>query len=200
MKIKFTQDWMQGEWADPDYQKMKQDNFNVLDQYLKNKPKNLLDIGCGLAWESRLFSEKYGTNLWLIDGDVDANNTKSSGYDVGYHSSSNNFLFYNKLETLNEKLIDLGTQNYNLIDCNNITIPDDVKFDVITSWLSCGFHYPINTYRDLILKHSHENTVVVFDIRLKLKTNEIYHPEENVSIVNVLATNRKRLTAHVKVK
>jgi len=200
MKKKFTQDWMQGEWIYPDYQKMKEENFRILDNYLKIKPTKLLDIGCGLAWESRLFSEKYGTELWLVDGDVDANENKSSAADIGYHTSSDNFLFYNKLETLEKKLNQLETKNYKLIDCNNISIPDDVKFDLITSWLSCGFHYPINTYKDLILKHSHENTVIVFDIRLQLKTHEIFYPEDNIEIIQSLATNRKRLTAHIKVQ
>jgi SAM-dependent methyltransferase len=200
MKIKFTQDWLQDEWTDPEYFKMKEKNFQVLDDYLKNKPKNLLDIGCGLAWESRMFSDKYNTELFLLDGDVDFNKEKSSAADIGYHSSSNSFLFYNKLDTLNDNLFKLGTKNYHLIDCNNISIPDNVKFDVITSWLSCGFHYPINTYRDLILKHSHEATVIVFDIRLQLKTHEIFYPEDNIEIIHSLAKNRKRLTAHIKVK
>ena len=200
MKIKFTQDWLKDEWADSEYLKMKEKNFKVLDEYLQNKPKKLLDIGCGLAWESRMFSEKYGTELYLIDGDVDANKDKTVAHDVGYHSSSHNFLFYNKLDTLDEKLSELGTKNYHLIDCNEISIPNDVKFDLITSWLSCGFHYPINTYRDLILKHSHENTIVVFDIRLQLKTQEIFYPEDNVEIIHPLATNRKRLTAHIRVQ
>lgn len=200
MKKKFTQDWMKGEWSEIDYQRMKEKNFEILDQYLSAKPKNLLDIGCGLAWESRLFSEKYGTELWLVDGDSEANSDKSSAYDIGYHSSSDNFLFYNKLEILDKKLIELKTQNYHLIDCNNISIAENIKFDLITSWLSCGFHYPINTYRDLILKHSHKDTVIVFDVRLKLKTNEIFYPEDNVKIIHPLATNRKRLTAHIKVQ
>jgi SAM-dependent methyltransferase len=200
MKMKFTQDWLKDEWADSEYPKMKEKNFKVLDEYLQNKPKKLLDIGCGLAWESRMFSEKYGTELYLIDGDVDANKDKTVAHDIGYHSSSDNFLFYNKLDTLDEKLSELGTKNYHLIDCDEISISNDVKFDLITSWLSCGFHYPINTYRDLILKHSHENTIIVFDIRLQLKTQEIFYPEDNVEIIHPLATNRKRLTAHIRVQ
>lgn len=200
MKIKFTQDWLKDEWTDPEYREMKEKNFTILDEYLQHKPKNLLDIGCGLAWESRMFSEKYGTELYLIDGDADSNKDKGVAHDIGYHQSSDNFLFYNNLEVLNKQLINLETKNYHLIDCNNISIPSEVKFDLITSWLSCGFHYPISTYRDLILKHSHENTVVVFDIRLQLKTHEIFYPESNVEIIHRLATNRKRLTAHVKVK
>ena len=200
MEKKFTQNWLKDEWADPEYRKVKEKNFKVLDEYLQNKPKKLLDIGCGLAWESRMFSQKYGTELYLIDGDTNANKDKTVAHDVGYHLSSHNFLFYNKLETLNEQLSLLGTKNYHLIDCNNISIAEDIKFDVITSWLSCGFHYPINTYRDLILKHSHENTIVVFDIRLQLKKHQIFYQEDNVEIIHSLATNKKRLTAHIKVQ
>lgn len=197
-EMKFTQDWIADSWSDSYYYKIKEQNFYVLDNYLTVKPKRLLDIGCGLAWEPRLFSEKHSTEIWLMDGDLDLNENRSS--DIGYHSSADKFLFYNKLETLNSELIKLQTQNYHLVDCNNISIPENIKFDVITSWFSCGFHYPINTYRDLILKHSHENTIVVVDIRVHEKTDEIFYPEENVEIVDILAKNRKRITAHIKVK
>jgi hypothetical protein len=44
-------------------------------------------------------------------------------------------------------------------------LSEDLKFDLITSYLSCGYHYPLSTYKELILKHSHKDTKLVFDIR-----------------------------------
>ena len=135
-----------------------------------------------------------------LDGDVSANKDKTLALarDTEYHASADNFLFYNKLETLNEQLFLLGPKNYHLIDCNSISIAEDIKFDVITSWLSCGFHYPVNTYRDLILKHSHENTKVVMDLRIRYRKVRQPVKEDGVEIVNVLNYRNKYMTAEIK--
>ena len=46
-----------------------------------------------------------------------------------------------------------------------LNIPENKKFDYIFSYSSCGVHYPLETYKELILKHSHKNTVCIFDLR-----------------------------------
>ena len=63
MAILYEKDWINKEWFTDGYQTDKKENFNLLDDYLEIKPLRILDIGCGLAWESRMFSEKYGTEL-----------------------------------------------------------------------------------------------------------------------------------------
>jgi hypothetical protein len=103
------------------------------------------------------------------------------------------------MEFLKLELDKRNTKNYHLVDANNIIIPEDKKFDVITSWLSCGFHYPVSTYKDLILKHSHENTKVVMDLRTHIKTKQIIL-EDGVEIVEVLNTYKKYSTAVIRFK
>ena len=90
------------------------------------------------------------------------------------------------------------TKNYNLIDVNDISIPKDKKFDVITSWLSCGFHYPASTYKDLILQHSHENTRIFLDIRVHLKNKEIFYNDNNIKILKILSKYRKHISAEIR--
>lgn len=193
--------WLTGEWNTKEYQDAKLKNFEILCKELESPPSRILDIGCGLAWESRLFNEKFGTELWLIDGDASTNEQKSkSASETNWHSTAESFLFYHKLDFLKEELDKRNTKNYHLIDVNNINIPDDIKFDVITSWLSCGFHYPASTYKDLVLKHSHENTRIFFDIRVHLKSKEIVYNDPNVEIVKILDTNRKRIMSEIKFK
>lgn len=192
-------DWLNGEWSSPEYHDLKKENFNSLDAYLQKPPTRILDIGCGLAWESRMFNEKYGTELWLLDGDVSNNKGKEKSAEVGWNESSDSFLFYYPLDTLREQLDNLDTKNYTLVDVNNINIPDDVKFDVITSWVSCGFHYPANTYKDLILKHSHSETKVVFDLRAHVKTS-VPFLDDNTEIVHILKSHKKRVTAEIRFK
>jgi SAM-dependent methyltransferase len=191
--------WLSGEWSTPQYQAAKKLNFDLLDAELVNPPTSILDIGCGLAWESRMFNDKYGTELWLLDGDTASNAIKpKSASEVNYHVDSDEFLFYHPISWLKEQLDAKETKNYNLIDVNNITIPKDKKFDVITSWLSCGFHYPASTYKDLILQHSHENTRIFFDIRTHLKTKEIFYNDSSIKVLKVLSKHRKHISAEIR--
>lgn len=191
--------WIDGLWSTPLYQSHKKENFEILDDYLRISPKNILDIGCGLAWESRLFHEKYESELYLLDGDTSANDSKPDMSSTEkYHTSTDDFLFYHPLEKLDESLKQLGTKNYHLIDCNNIFISDEVKFDLITSWVSCGFHYPVNTYRDLIQKHSHENTRIIMDLRIVYKKTKLPEPEEGIEVVKIINHRNKYAMAELK--
>jgi hypothetical protein len=188
-----------GLWDTELYQQNKKENFEILDKFLITPPMKILDIGCGLAWESRLFNEKYNSELWLLDGDTQDNESKSPKAMTGkYHTNVDDFLFYHPLDNLDMELKKLGTKNYHLIDCNNINIPADVKFDLITSWVSCGFHYPVNTYRELILKHSHPETRIVMDLRVMYKKTGSPEAEEGVEIIKVISQRNKYIMAELK--
>lgn len=198
MPIQYQKNWIDEEWFSDQYQAHKQENFELLDAYLTRPPQTILDIGSGLAWESRLFGQKYGTQLYLLDGDFDNNDFERHLVQARYVSDARDFAFYYKLDYLREQLDQLGTQNYQLVDANNINISDAVKFDLITSWVSCGFHYPIETYRELILKHSHPETVIVMDLRVpSKKTAPVI--ESFVDTVNVLNTRHKYQTTHIRI-
>lgn len=188
-----------GLWDTEVYQQYKIENFEILDKHLTTAPKTILDIGCGLAWESRLFNKKYNSELWLLDGDAKNNDKKLPTANTGkYHTTVDDFLFYHPLDNLDNELKKLGTKNYHLVDCNDINIPEDIKFDLITSWVSCGFHYPVNTYRDLILKHSHPNTKVIMDLRVMYKKSGKPESEEGVKVVNILHRRPKYIMAEIE--
>ena len=185
-------------WDTEEYQAIKQLNFELLDAELNEPPTSILDIGCGLAWESRMFNDKYGTELWLLDGDVSANENKpETASEINYHLTTNSFLFYQPMSWLKEQLDARGTKNYTLVDVNNISIPEDKKFDVITSWLCCGFHFPASSYRDLILKHSHENTRIFLDIRVNPKSRNVYH-KDSIEIVKIIGEYKKHINAEIR--
>jgi len=187
-------------WTKDRYIAKHQSSWEIADAYLNQPVGKLLDIGCGFAWESRWFNEKYGTELWLLDGDASTNATKSETASYGnWNTDSSQLKFYHTFDFLNSKLQELGTKNYHLIDANNINIPSDVKFDVITSWLSCGHHYPVKTYIELMKRHSHENTRIILDIRCKgTETNFI--GVDGFEVVNVVsnAGGKKRATVEIK--
>lgn len=187
-------------WSTDLYVAKRRDNFETVDAYLNQSVGKLLDIGCGFAYDSRLFNEKYGTELWLLDGDADTNAVKSESASYGnWNTNSSDLKFYHTFDFLDAKLQELGTKNYQLVDANNINIPSDVKFDLITSWLSCGHHYPVKTYIDLMKRHSHENTRIILDVRCKgTETNFI--GVDGFEIVNVVsnAGGKKRSTVEIK--
>lgn len=137
------------------------ESFDVLDSFLTSAPKNILDIGCGLAYESEMFQKKYNSNLYLLDGDFE--DTKNNQRDVGFGDASS-MKFYNPISRLKESFDNRGMK-YTFIDANNIEIPENVKFDLVYSNLSCGFHYPVNTYYNLLKTHTTDDSILIFDIK-----------------------------------
>ena len=170
-------------WFTPEYQELKEQDVKFVLEYFKdNPPRKILDIGCGLAWESRALQQNYGSELWLMDGDK---KEQSGTKEVGWRGNSKNMGFYNTLDQIDQQLKELGTENYHLVDANNIVIPDDIEFDLVYSAISCGFHYEADTYMDLIKKHSHNETKIIFDLRSKKMH------QDNVIIKEVLVTGKK---------
>ena len=181
----------QNTWVKPQYIATKVETFNILEGYLTQPPKRILDIGCGFAKVSELFQKKYGTELYLMEGDMD----NSAGKRIGKFGEIDNFQWYLPVERMKQEW-DANGMTYTHVDGNNINIPDNVKFDVIYSWLSCGFHYPARTYRDLVLKHSTADTVVIMDFRLGTFDQQI----DDFETVTVLRSNPKSDTRHIRFK
>ena len=187
-------------WTTDKYIAKRRANFETVDAYLSQPVGRLLDIGCGFAWESRWFGEKYGTELWLLDGDQQQNTSKPETASYGnWNSTADALYFYHSFDFLDAKLQELGTKNYHLVDTNNINIAEDVKFDVITSWLSCGHHYPVKTYIELMKRHSHKDTRIILDIRCK-GTSTNFIGVDGFEIVNVVsdAGGKKRSTVEIR--
>ena len=152
--------WLKS-WNLPWHTDDRKERFNLLDNYLKTPPKSILDIGCGLARESEYFQKKYNTDLYLLDGDFDQTKEKPRDNQWG---SAESFRFYSPMQELLNSY-DSRNMSYTFIDASNPIIQIDKKFDVIYSLLSCGFHYPAITYKDLIEKHSTNDTKIIIDCR-----------------------------------
>ena len=179
--------WL-SKWNREEHDIQKEENFKRVDDFLNFTPKRILDIGCGLAKESELFQKKYNAELYLLDGDFDS--TKQRARDIRY-GEADNFKFYSKVNDLKQSF-DNRNIKYTFVDANNIDIEEDIKFDLIYSFLSCGFHYPVTTYYNLIKKHSTKDTICIFDIRRETLD------ESKIKIVDNIAVHKKYSTLQIE--
>ena len=181
-------------WNSEEYIEGVQKCFHIVDDYLLEPPKRILDIGCGFAGVSELFQKKYGTELWLLEGEFETTKDRPRKSKYG---KAEDFKFYLPLPMLFEEWNSKGLK-YNFVDANNINIPVDLKFDLVCSWLSCGYHYPVETYKDLIMKHTNQDSKVIMDFRRKqaLKQNDVF------DIIHILEGNNttKRVKLDIKMK
>lgn len=150
-------------WKTPGYITNKDRLFDLVDGYLDSPPKRILDIGCGYARVSQRFQQKYGTELYLLDGDFSSTEQVTRRAKYG---TAEDFKFYVAVDDLKEHWDSQGMR-YTFVDANNLSIDPSIKFDLVTSWISCGFHYPYQTYHDLIVRHTDPDATVIMDFRRK---------------------------------
>lgn len=142
-------------------QDMKNEMANIK-SHLPSHAKSILDIGSGIAGIDVLISQHYGHNInvALLDKSTIDNDLH---YDLEEKGS-----FYNSLQLAKQNLIINGvkTDHIHLIEANdNNTIDIDLKFDLIISLISWGFHYPVNVYLDEVYKKLNEGGVLILDVR-----------------------------------
>lgn len=190
--------WIDRRWSNEDYTKAKQLSFDLIDSFLVEPPKIILDIGCGLAFESEMLQKKYGCELYLLDGDFEA--TKDNQRDKKY-GDVNSMRFYSKVEDL-KKSYDSRGMKYQFIDANNIEIDSSIKFDLVYSNVSCGYHYPLSTYRDLLAKHTNDQSLLLFDIHAKHLYEQLGEDfiivEKKYGITNKIPKCRIRLSTYTR--
>lgn len=118
------------------------ETFSIISPHLPIVCNNYLDIGCGLATVPLLiynyFYEK--PKMFLLDSFK-----KSEKIYYGYHDLT---AFYNDPNMTELLLSDNGVplEDFSLIDVDRKKINIEEKMDLITSFWSWGFHYPIEEY------------------------------------------------------
>ena len=176
-------------WRKPQYIATKVRAFELLEGYLPQSPQRILDIGCGFAKVSELFQKKYNTELYLMESDM----TNSAGQRIGKFGEVDSFQWYLPIERIKQEW-DANGMTYTHVDGNNISIDPSVKFDLVYSWLSCGFHYPAQTYRDLILQHTTPDSVIIMDFR----ASTIHQQIKDFETVKILRGDNKMQTRHIR--
>lgn len=172
--------WMRKWSSEGFYMERRQKIFDILRDYLAQAPSTMLDIGCGYAIEAGLIQKEFGTKLYLMDGDAD---WSEGSRDIGFDKAST-MNFYLPIKTLKEHW-DSRKLDYEFVNALSPNIPKDMKFDFIYSGKSCGFHYPLDTHKQTIFKHSHADTTIIIDLK-----NDVCQGDIQFEIKHILLEER----------
>jgi len=135
--------------------------MDLMYRYLENIfPNIVLDLGSGIGRASVNFFKKFNwksTKFYLLDG----NSGKKQIHGLNPNSNCD---FYNSMKVTKNYCEANGLFNYELINIEKDNIPD-VKFNIIYSLASIGFHWNFNIYLEKLINHTDKGTLLLFQIR-----------------------------------
>ena len=133
--------------------------FETFKNYIPNSAENIMDIGCGLGIINIYLNEFFEKKpvFFLLD-----KNRVDRKIKYGF---SSNYESYNDLNETKNILLNnnIDTNCINLFDVEKQFLITK-KMDLVISLKSMGYHYPINTYIELLRNCCTKNTVFIFDI------------------------------------
>ncbi|PIQ73281.1 hypothetical protein CO026_02705 [Candidatus Kaiserbacteria bacterium CG_4_9_14_0_2_um_filter_41_32] len=137
-------------------------DYDNINGYLPANATRLLDIGSGIGgidiFLSRHYAHKIEVNL--LD--------KTKVEETIYYGFEDSTPFYNSLEIAKDTLLASGVPTEHII-LHDADIPTNCfgpnKYDLITSFISWGFHYPVSTYIEPVKKSLTDNGVLIIDVR-----------------------------------
>lgn len=139
-------------------------DFNSIVKHLPKNASSALDIGAGISGIGVFLNKHYKNqiNLHLLD--------KSEVSRSIYYGFENETAFYNSLPEAATLLKNNGVPLNRIFlhevgDDNNSPFTEET-YDLITSFISWGYHYPLNTYLDKVKKSLSPNGVLIVDIRI----------------------------------
>jgi SAM-dependent methyltransferase len=141
--------------------KMRSEYLSIRDS-LPKKCSSILDIGCGVAGIDVLISKHYKgkPTFYLLDK---TKIEKSVFYDFKPRGA-----FYNSLDIAKKMLIQNGISE-RCVHCIEATDSNQIdthcKVDLVISLISWGFHYPIETYLDIVYDKLTEGGSLILDVR-----------------------------------
>ncbi len=130
------------------------------------KPRKVADIGCGYAFFDLFLAREFGAKLILID--LETNEHRHFGFNEEGAAYSNldktkDFLVANGVE---ETSIDLRNPKAD-------DLSDLANLDYVFSFISCGFHYPWDTYLGFYQAALSPNGRIILDLRTRQFANAL---------------------------
>ena len=122
-------------------------------------PSRVVDIGCGQGIADALLAQDFGCSFVLVDIEETDNQ---------YHGWSEEGAGYASLRESGAFLVANGVNPDRIRLLNPRRAPGaigEIAADMVTSWISCGFHYPVDEYLDLFTSTIAAGGTVVLDLR-----------------------------------
>lgn len=166
-----------------DYSEKINHDFNLIRDYIPDQagPLFCLDIGCGLAGIDILINDFHEGIFHLVDY-----NRKDQRVYFGFNAQT---AAYNSKARMDE-LIKINTDmTYKFFDADKDELSPKMQYDIVISLLSCGYHYPVETYLDYICNHLFPHGVFIADVRQG--TNGINVLRKRFERVDVIAEENK---------
>lgn len=136
--------------------------FNQIYERLHDENiSSIMDIGCGLGIIDAMFGwTGLVSKITLVDIEESARK---------HHGFEDEGSGYNSLNTSKDFLMANISNDINIYTINpkfDSMMPENIgKFDLIMSLISCGFHYPAETYLSEIKSLLSDNGLVLIDLR-----------------------------------
>ncbi|MEM9845452.1 MAG: class I SAM-dependent methyltransferase, partial [Pseudomonadota bacterium] len=121
-------------------------------------PARLADIGCGYGFFDLFAAQDLNADLVLID--LESNEHRHFGFgDAG--------AAYSSLARARDFLVSNGVANARIETLNpTLSVPEEIPpVDLAVSFLSCGFHYPVDSYLPFLDKALKPGGAAIFDLR-----------------------------------
>ncbi|MGO4915647.1 class I SAM-dependent methyltransferase [Pseudogemmobacter sp. W21_MBD1_M6] len=123
-------------------------------------PQRIADIGCGYAFADLLLFRRYGADIVLID--IETSEARHFGLEAegaGYSSLAKARAFLEANGVPADKITLLNPQKVDVMSLAPV--------DLCISLISCGYHYPANTYDAFFRGRIAKGGGVILDIRKK---------------------------------
>ncbi|MEO1140634.1 MAG: hypothetical protein AAFW87_14405 [Pseudomonadota bacterium] len=125
----------------------------------KIKPKSVIDIGCGQALPDLFLHHDFKPRFTLIDIEQT---------DDQYHAWADSGSGYASLDQAAALLRGNGVAKTKVKTVNPVKAPTlmtGLKADLLISFYSCGFHYPVDDYADVMIDTLKTGGTVCLDLR-----------------------------------
>jgi len=121
-------------------------------------PKRVADIGCGYAFFDLFLARDLGTKLLLID--LESNERRHFGFKKEGAA-------YSSLARAKEMLAanQVAPEDIHTVNPEKEDPAESGKVDLVTSFLSCGFHYPVSLYDRFFTTAVEPSGSAIIDLR-----------------------------------
>ena len=126
-------------------------------------PRKVLDLGCGLGRMSIYINNTLGDDgvKWIL-ADSTSDFAQHKSLRFGWNPPAQ---YYNNLQWTEQFSINNGLVNFEIFDIakSDLGMLEDV--DLVMSFLSVGFHYPIERYLETLLRITNASCTLIFGVR-----------------------------------